>query len=107
LPATGPGRTVAAYFDAFNGGDTTQMRRFFEQHAVSGPQAPPLAVRVSRTAQMRQELGRLTIESVRETGAGLEVVVTAERGERATLSFDLEPAAPFRMRGLRVEVGGP
>jgi hypothetical protein len=56
---------------------------------------------------MRSDLGRLQVESVQATSTGLEVVVTGERGQRATLSFDVEPAAPFRMRGLRVEIGGP
>jgi CubicO group peptidase (beta-lactamase class C family) len=105
LPETGAGRTVAAYVEAFNSGDTTRMRRFFETHALTGPQTPPMAARVSRTLQMRADLGRLAVESVRQTTTGLEVVVTGERGERATLSFDIEPVAPFRMQGLRVEVG--
>jgi hypothetical protein len=97
---------VAAYLEAFNSGDSTLMRRFFGTRALTGPQTPPMATRVSRTLQMRAELGRLTVEAVRETTGALEVVVRGERGDRATLSFDIEPAAPFRMRRLRVEVGG-
>lgn len=107
LPETGAGRTVAAYLEAFNSGDSTHMRRFFETHALTGPATPPTTARVSRTLQMRSDLGRLQVESVQATSTGLEVVVTGERGQRATLSFDVEPAAPFRMRGLRVEIGGP
>lgn len=106
LPQTGTGRTVAAYLEAFNSGDTTVMRRFFEAHALTGPGTPPMATRVSRTAGMRSELGRLSVESVQQTTMALEVVVRGERGDRATLSFDIEPVAPFRMRSLRVEVGG-
>jgi hypothetical protein len=65
-----------------------------------------MATRVSRTLQMRSDLGRLKVESVQATSTGLEVVVAGEQGQSVTLGFDLEPAAPFRMRGLRVEVGG-
>jgi hypothetical protein len=99
---------VAAFLEAFNSGDSTQVRRFFETQALTGPQTPPMATRVSRTLQMRSDLGRLRVESAQATGTGLEVAVTGERGQRVTLSFDVEPAAPFRMQGLRVEVrGGP
>lgn len=106
LPETGAGRTVAAYLEAFNSGDSTLIRRFFETHAITGPGTPPPTARVSRTLGMRSDLGRLTVESVRQTTMALEVVVRSERGGRATLSFDVEPAAPYRMRSLRVEVGG-
>ena len=105
LPDTGPGRTVAAYLEAYNSGDTTAMRRFFTERAVAGPETPPLETRLDRYRQMRENLGRLTVESASETPDGLEVRARAANGDLVTLAFLIEPAAPYRMRGMRVQVG--
>jgi len=105
LPDTGPGRTVAAYLEAYNSGDTTAMRHFFTERAVAGPEAPPLATRLDRYRQMRENLGNLTVESATETPEGIEVRARSANGDLVTLAFLLEPAAPYRMRGMRVEVG--
>ena len=105
LPETGPGRTVAAYFEAYNSGDTAAMRRFFDEHALTGSGAPPMATRLDRFRQMFEHLGRITVENVAETADGLEVHARASNGDPVTLTFLLEGEAPFRLRGLRVEVG--
>ncbi len=52
-------------------------------------------------------LGTLTVNGVRETTQALEVVVRTASGNQATFGFVMEPVAPYRMRGMRVEVGGP
>ena len=36
---------------------------------------------------------------------GLAVSVTTENGDPATLTFSVEEHAPYRLRGVRVEVG--
>jgi CubicO group peptidase (beta-lactamase class C family) len=105
LPETGPGRTVAAYVEAYNSGDTAVMRRFFEDRAAAGPGAPPLAARLDRYRQMFETLGRMTVEAVAETADGLVVRARAANGDPVTLTFLLEREAPFRLRGVRVEVG--
>lgn len=103
LPSTGAGRTVAAWFQAFNSGDTSAMRRFFEQYAETGPNAPPIAVRLQRYQQMFGDLGRLTPVGVRELTVGLDVVGRTRDGRVVTLSFDVDAAAPFHLRGIRIE----
>ncbi len=106
LPDSGGWRTVRAYVEAFNTGDTAAMRRFFESRAEDGPDAPPLSVRLDRYWEMWSNLGRLTVESFRQTTAGFEVVARTAGDERATLMFQLQPKAPFRLRSIRLEVGG-
>jgi len=105
LPDTGPGRTVAAYFDAYNSRDTAAMRAFFAEHAEAGPDAPPMEARLDRYRQMLENLGRLTVESVAETSDGIEVRARSANGDLVTLSFQIDAAAPYRLRGLRVQVG--
>lgn len=105
LPDTGPGRTVAAYLEAYNSGDTTAMRTFFTERAVAGPETPPMEARLDRFRQMRENLGRLTVESVTETSDGIDVRARSANGDLVTLGFLIEPTAPFRMRGMRVQVG--
>ena len=105
LPDTGPGRTVAAYLEAYNSGDTTAMRAFFTERAQAGPETPPMEALLDRYRQMRENLGRLTVENVTETPEGLEVRARSANGDLVTLTFLIEASAPFRMRGMRVEVG--
>jgi CubicO group peptidase (beta-lactamase class C family) len=107
LPDNGAGRTIQAYVDAFNSGDTVVMRRFYETRMAPNPNAPPMEARLARYQTMRSNLGRLTLRSVREApdGMGTAVDFESETGENVTITFDVEPDAPFRLRGLRVEVG--
>lgn len=103
LPATGPGATVTAYFAAYNTGDTAIMQRFFTEHAVSGPNAPPMEARLSRYRTMFSDLGRLTVVQVRQLGDGFEVGMRSAQGEAVTFTFQVATAEPFAMQGLRVE----
>ena len=105
LPDSGPGRTVAAYLEAYNSGDATAMRTFFTERTVVGPETPSIEARLDRFRQMRENLGHLTVESVTETSEGIDVQVRSANGDLVTLGFLIEPTAPFRMRGLRVQVG--
>lgn len=105
LPDSAGWRTVREYLEAFNSGDTAVMRRFFETRAEAGPDAPPPAVRLERYREMWGNLGRLTVESFRQMTQSFEVVVRTRAGERVTLGFQLQPAPPYRVRGLRIEVG--
>jgi len=105
FPETGPGRTVAEYFAAYNTGDTTAVRRFFTEHADSGPDAPSMAARLDRYRQMFENLGRMTAENVITTPDGIEVRARAANGDLVTLTFIIKAAAPFRLGSLRVRVG--
>jgi CubicO group peptidase (beta-lactamase class C family) len=107
IPDGPRGRPIAAYLEAYNSGDTTAMRRFFGRHMASGPDSPTIETRLERYRQMRAELGRISVRSVRENAGGGEMVLlaTGESGESLTLAVDLEPAPPHRIRAIRVQVG--
>ncbi len=103
LPTGGAWSTVRAWVDAFRAGDEAGMQRFFEAHAVNGPDAPPMERRIQNYRRMRGNLGVFTVVGARDTPEGPEIDVRAENGERATVGFEFEPGG--RLRGLRIEVG--
>ncbi len=105
MPDTGPGRTVAAWFAAYGSGDDGVMRKFYAEHAESGPDAPSIEKRLENFHRMRGNLGELTPIALRESPEGIEVTVRTGKGERADLTFVIEPATPFRLKGIRVMVG--
>ncbi|MEO8505656.1 MAG: serine hydrolase domain-containing protein [Acidobacteriota bacterium] len=105
LPDTGAGRTVAAYFAAFNGGDDAKMQQFFAERSEPNPNSPTPEKRLEMYHRMRGDFGKLTITSVAETTVGIEVAVQGEHGEPARLTFMLQPTEPFKLRGIRVELG--
>lgn len=103
LPRSGAGRTVAAWFEAFNSGDPEVMRRFLEQHADSGPNTPSMPVRLQRYRQMRDDLKRLTPVAVQEATMGIIVEARTEDGRTVSITFDVDTAAPYHMRSIRIE----
>lgn len=107
LPDTGPGHAIAAYLEAYNSGDTTVMRRFFEAHTVQGPDAPAIATRLDRYRSMWANLGRLTVRGWRDAADGSGITVQAENasGEIVSLTFILGDGPAFPLVGIRVEVG--
>lgn len=107
LPADSGGQTIRAYLVAYNSGDTTVMRRFFEQNVLPNPQSPPMEQRLSRFRDMFANLGTLAIREVRRTpeGDGLVIVCNSSTGETVSVTFIIEAQAPWRLRGMRVAVG--
>lgn len=105
LPDNGAGRTVAAYLEAYNSGDSSVMRRFFVERGAIGEGTSPIEVRLERYQAMWGNRGRLTFRGVRQADDGLAVTATTARGETATLGFVLEPDPSNRLRGIRVEIG--
>jgi CubicO group peptidase (beta-lactamase class C family) len=105
VPTEGGWRTVHAWLDAFRSGEEEAMRRFFESHAAPDPDAPPIERRLENYRRIRRTLGEFTVTATRETDDALEIDVRTGTGERASIAFLLERAAPYRVHGLRIQVG--
>ena len=105
LPATPAAMTVAEYLEVFHKADSTAAVKFFTERFVPNPEVPPPAQRLARLRDMRSNLRKL--EPLRYTSNGDEVELQARagNGEVVTLMFDIESAAPYRIRSLRVRVG--
>ncbi len=107
LADSGPSGVARAFIEAFNTGDTLAMRRFWDAHGDPNNQHATMAERLARYRTSYTELGKLTVIGVMQTTQALEVVVRTASGDQATFGFITEPVAPYRLRGMRVEVGGP
>ena len=105
IPDTPVGRTVRAYFDMVNAGDTAAARVFFTERFVPDPNAPPTARRVERASEMRMNLGTITASAYREPVPGQVVVEAMTREGLAVFEFQVETAAPYRIRRLGIRLG--
>ena len=106
LADSGPSAVARAFIEAFNSGDTLSMRRFWEAHSDPTYPHASMAERLARYRTWYAELGKLTVIGAVQTTQGLQVTVRTASGDQGTFGFTVEPVAPYRLRGLRVEVGG-
>ena len=102
---TPPYAAVSEYLRAFNA-DTARMREFYERFVVANP-ARSIEERMSVYQRLRGELGALSIGSVDLAEPG-RVVVTAQAssGAPATVTFALEPQAPYRITTITFQLSG-
>ncbi len=107
LPDSGRSGVARAFIEAYNSGDTLAVQEFWEMHGDPNNPAATLAQRLTRYRTMYANLGKLTVIGVRETTPALEVAVRTASGSQATFGFVTDAVAPYRIRGIRVEVGGP
>jgi CubicO group peptidase (beta-lactamase class C family) len=108
LPQNGAGQTIAAYFQAYNTGDSAVMRRFFETHGSQAPTVAPIGTRVQRYLQMWTNLGRLTVRGWRQIPDGqgmIAVEAGSAPGGTVTLTFVIGDGPTYPLLGVRVEVG--
>jgi hypothetical protein len=107
LPDTPQGKHVRAYVDAVNSGDVKKYLAMIETHL-----APALVAK--RTPEehtemfnrVRGDFDSLRITRVTKSAEGLDVVMPDQEGNEATFSFTFETAAPYRITGIRVAIGG-
>lgn len=106
--AQAPGENrVEGYVRAFNTGNAAELETFLQENLT-----PQMLQR--RTADERRAMyqqiwsahGKLEIVNVRTTNDGLTIDTKAERGGPLQLRFVIEPAAPHRIAGMAIEVGG-
>ena len=107
-PAGAPPATVVQnLIEAFNGGDPAAFAAYLKAHATAEWLAEkPAGERLVLFTRMMQDLGRLEVATVRASpGGGISVHARSERLDTPVrLELDFESAAPFRLRGLGVEV---
>jgi hypothetical protein len=107
LPDTPQGRHVRAYVDAVNSKDVKKYLAMIETHL-----APPLVEKrtpeqhTEMFERVRGDFDSLRITKVTRTAEGLDVVMPDQEGNDATFSFTFETAAPYRITGIRVAIGG-
>ena len=88
---------VAEYLRAFNAGDTTRMRQFYDRFVVPNP-ARSLEERMAVYRRLKSDLGALSIDSVTVIEPGrVDIDAQGSSGTRTNIAFALEPQAPYRI----------
>jgi CubicO group peptidase (beta-lactamase class C family) len=109
LPDTPQGRTVAAYVKAFNSGDEKAMREYFAHNvAASALQQRSIDARLEVYREMRGNMGTIDVRRVIAARDNeVVVLVQTKLSEWRELTFFLEPAAPHKLMGIRVQDADP
>ena len=106
LPDNAAGRIVATYIKAFNSGDEKAMEEFLQTHLSKTSLANrSMKERLEIYQRLRGDLGDLSISSVTEANEqGLVVTFQTATGKTPEFTFDLDPAEPQKLKGLRIEL---
>jgi hypothetical protein len=98
---------IDGFISAVNSGNKDVVTKFIAEHYVLPAGTPSAEERATRLLDMHANLGALTVLSKTqiENGPAQAVVKTDNEGQ-ALLIFDVEPAAPFKIRRFGVQVGG-
>jgi hypothetical protein len=106
LPDTPQGKQVKAFIEAFNSGDEKTFLKAQEELMASDTLARrPAADRAKMFNRMKGDFGTLTVKRAAATADQIRVVVPDKDGNEAIFSFDFEPKAPYKIRGLGVDLG--
>jgi CubicO group peptidase (beta-lactamase class C family)/predicted aspartyl protease len=109
FPATPLGRRVQAYLDAFNSGDDSKMKAFFQENFSSASlNRNSVDEHMTFYGRMKDMDRRFHVERVAEEKDGsLTVLATNAGGEWRKLSFLAEAGAERKLEAFRIEVASP
>ena len=106
LPDTPQGKQVKAYIDAFNTGDEKKFLAAQEALMASDALARrPAAERAKMFNRMRGDFGTLAVKRAASTPDKIRVVMATKEGDDAIFSFEFEAKAPYKIKGILVDVG--
>jgi hypothetical protein len=106
LPDTPQGKQVKAYIDAFNSGD--EQKFLSAQEALMSADTlarRPAADRAKMFGRMKGDFGKLIVKRAASTPEQIRVVIADKDGNDAIFSFDFEPKAPYKIKGIAVDIG--
>lgn len=108
LPDTPAGRAATAWLQAMTHADSASLTTFFAERMVPNDNDKrPLPDKVAQALSRRGRLGALVPLSFDAKSATvIEVHCRTGEGDPATLTFEIEPSAPWRIVGVRMMVGG-
>jgi hypothetical protein len=106
LPDTPQGKHVKAYIEAFNTGD--EKKFLAVQEELMAPETlarRPPAERAKMFSRMRGDFGTLTVKRAASTPEKIRVVMPNKDGDEAIFSFEFETKAPYKIKGIAVDIG--
>jgi hypothetical protein len=106
LPDTPQGKHVKAYIEAFNTGDEKKFLAVQEELMAAETLARrPAAERAKMFNRMRGDFGTLTVKRAAATPEKIRVVMPNKDGDDAIFSFEFETKAPYKIKGIAVDIG--
>jgi hypothetical protein len=106
LPDTPQGKHVKAYIDAFNSGDEKKfLAAQGELMAADTLARRPAADRAKMFNRMKGDFGKLAVKRAAATPEKIRVVMADKDGNDAIFSFDFETRAPYKIKGIAVDIG--
>ena len=106
LPDTPQGRHVKAFIEAFNSGDRDKFLKTQESLMSSETLAKRSAdQRAQMYERLRGDFPTLKIKRAVAEGDQIRLVVSDSEGNDAIFSFDFEPKAPHKIKGIAVDIG--
>ena len=108
LPDTPQGKIVAGYIKAFNSGDEKTFLTFHTEHMAEDTlKRRTEADRKDLFKRMKDDFGQLKPARIIEAKAdAISLAVPTLGGDEATMVFTFETAAPYKINGISVQVGG-
>jgi hypothetical protein len=106
LPDTPQAKYVRAFIEAFNSGDEATFLKTQEAVMAAGTLASrPAEQRAKNYARMKGDFGTLKILRAVATAEQIRAVIPDKDGNEAIFSFDFDNKAPFKIKGLGVDIG--
>jgi hypothetical protein len=102
LPNTPQGKQVQAFITALNSGEAAFVK-FQQDHMLPTRTPEQLKTMYGRVKKSFGEFKVLRVASA--SSEKLTMIVAHGSGDDATVTFSFEPAAPYRITNLEVEVG--
>ncbi|MFN2601858.1 MAG: serine hydrolase domain-containing protein [Gemmatimonadaceae bacterium] len=105
LPNTPAANTVRAYFKAFDSGDPAVMSEFMRTSTIQAPgDTRTIDQRLEGYKRMHDDIGNLNLLGmIFSTAEQIVTRANASNGDTLTLTFAIEPQAPFRIKAIRIE----
>jgi hypothetical protein len=106
LPDTPQGKHVKAYIEAFNSGDEAKFLKAQEELMTAEALARrPAADRAKMFKRMRGDFDKLEVKRAAATAQQIRAVMADKDGNEAIFSFDFEAKAPYKIKGIGIDIG--
>ena len=106
LPDTPQGRRVKAFVDAFNSGDEAKFLKAQEEMMTPETLAKrPAEQRAKMYARMRGDFPTMKVKRAVAEPDQIRAVIEDRDGNEAIFTFDFEAKAPYKVKGLGIDIG--
>jgi hypothetical protein len=106
LPDTPQGKHVKTFVDAFNSGDQAKFLKTQEELMTAEALAKrPADQRAKMYSRLRGDFPVMKIKRAVSTPEQIRAVIEDRDGNEAIFSFDFEAKAPFKIKGIAIDIG--